>query len=216
MSIMNFRFQFSFILIFFSFLSLLSCGISDDIQLFDGKTLNGWEGDTTKTWKVVNGAIVGGSLSENVPHNHFLCTNNTYDNFVLKLKFKLESNGGFINAGVQFRSKRATDPSYEMIGYQADMGNKFYGALYDESRRDVVLAGVDSITSSKIVKHGEWNDYEIRADRQRIEIFLNGQQTVDYKELDLKIPQQGLIGLQIHGGGKALVSFKDIVIRKID
>jgi hypothetical protein len=88
--------------------------------------------------------------------------------------------------------------------------------LYDESRRDVVLAGVDSITSAKIVKHGEWNDYDIRADKQHIQIFLNGQQTVDYQELDPQIPQSGLIGLQVHGGGKALVSFKDIVIRKID
>jgi Domain of Unknown Function (DUF1080) len=213
---MNLKLQFSFILIFFSYLSLLSCSVSDDILLFDGKTLNGWEGDTTKMWKVVNGAIVGGSLTEDVPHNDFLCTTNLYDNFVLKVKFKLEGNGGFINAGVQFRSKRAAVPSHEMIGYQADIGDKYYGALYDESRRDVVLAGVDSITSSKMVKHGEWNDYEIRADKQRIQIFLNGQQTVDYKELDLKIPQHGQIGLQVHGGGKALVSFKDIVLRKID
>jgi hypothetical protein len=213
---MNLKLLFSLILIFFSFLSLLSCNAPNEIPLFDGKTLSGWEGDTTKTWKVVNGAIVGGSLTEDVPHNDFLCTTQSYDNFVLKLKFKLEGNGGFINAGVQFRSKRAVAPSYEMIGYQADMGDKYYGALYDESRRDVVLAGVDSITSAKIVKHGEWNDYEIRADKQHIQIFLNGQQTVDYQELDPQIPQSGLIGLQVHGGGKALVSFKDIVIRKID
>lgn len=213
---MNLKLQFSLILIFFSLLSLLSCSDSKEIQLFDGKTLNGWEGDTNKTWKVVNGAILGGSLTEDVPHNDFLCTTDSYDNFVLKLKFKLEGNGGFINAGVQFRSKRAAAPSYEMIGYQADMGDKYYGALYDESRRDVVLAGVDSITSSKIVKHGEWNDYEIRAEKQHVQIFLNGQQTVDYKESDPQISQRGLIGLQIHGGGKALVSFKDIVIKKID
>ncbi|MCU0389509.1 MAG: DUF1080 domain-containing protein [Thermoflexibacter sp.] len=213
---MNLKLLFSLILICLSFLLLLSCNVPNEIPLFDGKTLSGWEGDTTKTWKVVNGAIVGGSLTEDVPHNDFLCTTQSYDNFVLKLKFKLEGNGGFINAGVQFRSKRAAAPSYEMIGYQADMGDKYYGALYDESRRDVVLAGVDSITSAKIVKHGEWNDYEIRADKQHIQIFLNRQQTVDYQELDPQIPQSGLIGLQVHGGGKALVSFKDIVIRKID
>ena len=42
--------------------------------LFDGKTLAGWEGDTAKTWRVEDGAIVGGSLETAVPRNEFLCT----------------------------------------------------------------------------------------------------------------------------------------------
>jgi hypothetical protein len=135
---------------------------------------------------------------------------------VLKLKFKLVGNGGFINAGVQFRSQRLTDPPYEMIGYQADLGNKYYGALYDESRRNVVLAGPDSIASSKIVKLNDWNEYKIKAENKRIQIFLNGHQTVDYMEPIDSLPQQGVIGLQIHGGGKALVAYKDITIEKLE
>lgn len=186
-----------------------------DIPLFDGKTFTGWQGDTLKTWKIKDNAITGGSLSDTVPHNDFLCTTQSFDNFILKFKFKLEGNEGFINAGVQFRSQRATNPAYEMIGYQADMGQNYYGALYDESRRNKVLAGPDSATSASIIKLGEWNDYEIRAEGLRIQFFLNGQQTVDYTEADLTLPKEGLIGLQIHGGGKALVSYKDIVIRKI-
>jgi hypothetical protein len=186
-----------------------------DIPLFDGKTFSGWEGDTLKTWRIVDKAITGGSLSDTVPHNDFLCTTQSFDNFILKLKFKLEGNEGFINAGIQFRSQRTTDPAYEMIGYQADMGQNYYGVLYDESRRNKILAGPDSATSASIVKLGEWNDYEIRAEGQRIQLFLNGQQTVDYTEPDITLPKEGLIGLQIHGGGKALASYKDIVIRKI-
>jgi hypothetical protein len=186
-----------------------------DIPLFDGKTFTGWQGDTLKTWRIMDNAITGGSLSDTVPHNDFLCTTQSFDNFILKLKFKLEGNEGFINAGVQFRSQRITDPAYEMIGYQADMGQNYYGVLYDESRRNKVLAGPDSATSAKIVELGEWNDYEIRAEGQRIQLFLNGQQTVDYTEPDTSLPKEGLIGLQIHGGGKALVSYKDIVITKI-
>lgn len=205
----------SFVLIFLSFTYLFSCKRSG-VQLFDGNTFNGWEGDTIKTWKISQGEIRGGSLSESVPHNDFLCTTTSYDNFILKLKFKLEGGEGFINAGVQFRSKRASDPAYEMIGYQADLGNKYYGALYDESRRDVVLEGPDSITISKIIKLNDWNDYEIKAEGNRIQIFLNGQQTVDYTEPDSTISQQGLIGLQIHGGGMALVSYKDITLVKIE
>ena len=186
-----------------------------DIPLFDGKTFKGWQGDTLNTWKIRDNALTGGSLTDTVPHNDFLCTTQSYGNFILKLKFKLEGNEGFINAGIQFRSQRTTDPVYEMIGYQADMGQNYYGAIYDESRRNKVLAGPDSATSAKIVKLGEWNDYEIRAEGLRIQLFLNGQQTVDYTEQDTTLPKDGLIGLQIHGGGKALVSYMDIVIRKI-
>jgi hypothetical protein len=62
------------------------------------------------------------------------------------------------------------------------------------------------------LKPNDWNDYEVRAEGPRIRISLNGRQTVDYTETDTSIPQSGIIGLQIHGGGKAQVSFKDINI----
>src|SRR5579871_4536208 len=39
------------------------------VSLSDGKTFDGWEGDTTKTWRIEDGAFVGGSLNEKVPHN---------------------------------------------------------------------------------------------------------------------------------------------------
>src|SRR5688572_10426245 len=102
--------------------------------LFDGRSFRGWEGDTLKTWRIENGALVGGSLKETVPHNNFLCTRRSYSNFILRLKFKLIGKSGFINAGVQFRSQRLRDPAHEMIGYQADIGPKYWGSLYDESR----------------------------------------------------------------------------------
>jgi hypothetical protein len=181
-------------------------------KLFDGKTFQGWEGDTTKTWRIENGALVGGSLTETVPRNDFLVTTQQYGNFILTLKFKLEGTEGFINAGVQFRSQRLKEPAHEMTGYQADLGAKYWGSLYDESRRNKTLVQADEALISKILKPNDWNDYEIRAESSRIRIFLNGQQTVDYTELDSSIPQTGYIGLQIHGGGKAQVSYKDLVI----
>lgn len=187
----------------------ISCTSTSPTPLFDGATLAGWEGDTS-TWRVEDGAIVGGSLTETVPHNEFLCTTNSYSDFRLKLKYKLETGGGFTNAGVQFRSVRATDPAYEMIGYQADIGPGYFGSLYDESRRDKVLAGIDSLAGVQLFKPGTWNDYEVVAEGKRIRIFLNGTQTVDYTETDETIPQTGVIGLQVHGGGKVKVSYKDI------
>ncbi|AEI51893.1 3-keto-disaccharide hydrolase [Runella slithyformis] len=185
------------------------------VRLFDGKSFKGWEGDTLKTWRIENGAIVGGSRFTKVPNNEFLCTTRSYANFDLKLKFKLEGTEGFINAGVQFRSKRLTDPAYEMIGYQADLGDKYWASLYDESRRNKTLIAPEESLIKKILKLGDWNNYEVRADNQRIRIYLNGQLTVDYTEPDANIPQSGLIGLQIHGGGKAEVAYKDIFIQEL-
>ena len=185
------------------------------IRLFDGKTFKGWEGDTEKTWRIKDGALVGGSLTEKVPHNEFLATTKEYSNYVLRLKFKLLGNEGFVNSGVQFHSKRISNPPYEMTGYQADIGDGFWGCLYDESRRNKVLVRPDTALVAKVLKRNEWNDYEIRSEGRRIRLFLNGQQTIDYTEEDLSIPQSGLIALQIHGGGKAEVHVKDIVLENL-
>lgn len=182
--------------------------------LFDGKTFRGWSGDTSKTWRIVDGALVGGSLTETVPHNDFLCTTRSYGNFVMRLKFKLMGTG-FVNAGVQFRSQRLQNPAYEMTGYQADLGKGYWASLYDESRRNVTLAKPDSALVVRILKPTAWNDYEIRCENRRIRLRLNGRQTVDYTEPDAAIPQSGLIGLQIHGGGKAQVSYKDLTLEEL-
>ena len=68
------------------------------IQLFDGRSFRGWEGDTVKTWRIEDGALVGGSLKETVPKNNFLCTRRSYSNFILSLKFKLIGNSGFLSS----------------------------------------------------------------------------------------------------------------------
>ena len=195
--------------------ALTAQGQGKAVALFDGKTFTGWEGDTAKTWRIQDGAIVGGSLAERVPRNEFLTTTRSYGNFVLRLKFKLVGSDGFINAGVQFRSQRATKPAHEMIGYQADMGAKFWGALYDETRRNKILAEPDPAVVATLIKLEDWNDYEIRAEGPRIRLSINGKQTVDYTEPDASIPQSGLIGLQIHGGGKAEVHYKDLTIEEL-
>lgn len=186
-----------------------------NIQLFDGKTFNGWEGDTTHTWRIEEGMLVGGSLTETVPHNEFLATTRSYSDFVLKLKFKLLGDEGFINSGVQFHSQRIEDPPYEMTGYQADIGDGYWASLYDESRRNKVLVHADTVLISRVLRRNDWNDYEIRCEGPRIRLLLNGKLTVDYTEPDPSIPQSGLIALQIHGGGKAEVHFKDITLREL-
>src|SRR4051794_21101337 len=74
------------------------------ISLFDGKTFAGWQGDTNHTWRVENGAFVGGSLERTVPRNEFLSTTRSFTNFVLRLRCKLAGTEGFVNGGVQIRS----------------------------------------------------------------------------------------------------------------
>ena len=201
-----------------SLLPIFGCGegqVDAPVSLFDGKTLSGWQGDTLRTWRVEEGMIVGGSLEETVPTNEFLVTDRSYGNFILTLKIKLEGNEGFINAGVQFHSKRLTNPAYEMEGYQADWGEGYSGSLYDESRRNLTLIALDSTLLMKWIKSDDWNEYTIRAENGSIQLSINGHKMVDYIEQDQSIPQSGLIGLQVHGGGKAQAAFKDIVIEEL-
>ncbi|MFO0927851.1 MAG: DUF1080 domain-containing protein [Gemmataceae bacterium] len=182
--------------------------------LFDGKTFAGWEGDTKKTWTIEDGALVAGSLDQTVPRNEFLCTTARYGDFELRLKFKLVGDPKHANAGVQFRTKRIPN-HHEVSGYQADVGQNYWGALYDESRRNRVLAAPERKLLDKIVKHDDWNEYVIRCEGPRIRLWLNGTLTVDYTEKDDKIERTGIIGLQIHGGAKARAYYKDIRIEEL-
>lgn len=186
------------------------------VSLFDGKTFTGWEGDTTRTWRIADGCIVGGSLTERVPHNEFLASRKTYRDFELTLKFKLTGSEGFVNSGVQIRSVRIDKPANEMSGYQADIGDpQWWGCLYDESRRKKVLAKSDMAALEPVLKRQDWNDYRIRCEGARIRIWLNGVPTVDYTEAEEGIAREGLIALQIHGGAKAEVWFKEIEIQEL-
>ncbi|MCE2770761.1 MAG: DUF1080 domain-containing protein [Saprospiraceae bacterium] len=207
----------SYSIFFYLFtLLLLSIGqYSKEVILFDGLTFNGWEGDTLNTWRIEDNMIIGGSLIKNVPENNFLCTRRSYSNFILKFKIKLVGHDGFINAGLQFRSVRATNPSNEMIGYQADWGKDYWASLYDESRRNKTLASPDSAKVLTWIKQNDWNDYVILAKNNRIRLFINGHKSVDYLESDPSIPLSGLIGLQIHGGGKAEVYFKELYMKEL-
>jgi hypothetical protein len=185
------------------------------VRLFDGKTFKGWEGDTIKIWRIENGMLIGGYTDKAVPHNDFIVTTRTYANFIMKLKIKLTGDKGFINSGIQFRSKRLVNPPHEMEGYQADFGAGFWGGLYDESRRNKTLISPDSAQVLKWIKINDWNDYEIRAEKRHIRLYVNGKQTVDYTEPDTNIPQSGLIGFQIHGGGAAQVAIKDVTLEEL-
>src|SRR5215208_6993843 len=167
------------------------------VPIFNGRTFDGWEGNLA-IFRIEDGAIVGGTLKDKIARNEFLCTTRTYGDFELRLKVKL-LGGDAANAGVQFRTRRIPD-NHEVIGYQADLGQHYWGSLYDESRRKKTLKSPDAAQIKDLVRVGEWNDYVIRAEGPRIRLWLNGVQTVDYTEEDPSIDATGVIAVQIHAG----------------
>ena len=176
-----------------------------------GRTLDQWEG-SLEIWRIEDGAIVGGSLDKPVPHNDFLCTKEAFGDFELRLRVKLSSPDA--NAGIQIRSQRVPG-DHEVSGYQADMGQNYWGCLYDESRRNKILVNADQDKVKQVIDLADWNTYVIRCEGKRIQLWLNGYQTTDYTETEENIPLSGIIGLQIHGGPPSQDWYKDIVLRKI-
>jgi len=161
----------------------------------------------------MDGAIVGGTLKSSIPRNEFLCTTRPYTNFILTLKFKLLGEGS--NAGIQFRTKRIPN-HHEVIGYQADMGDpEWWGCLYDESRRNKILAKSDITEVNKVLKRNDWSEYKIKADGKQITLWINGVKTVDYTETDSGIDDSGVIAVQIHSGPPSEAWYKDITIQEL-
>lgn len=188
-------------------------------RIFDGRTLKGWEGKKG-VFRVEDKAIVAGNLKTRIPNNEFLCTKMKYSNFELRLQAKLIGEGK--NAGIQFRSKRIPN-HHEVIGYQADIGvmgrdHSIWGALYDESRRRKFLAEGDQDKLRTTVKTSDWNEFVIRCEGPRVQIWVNKVQTVDYTEKDKGITASGIgiIGLQIHSGPPAEAWYRNIRIRELN
>jgi predicted esterase len=177
------------------------------VPLFNGHDLTGWEGDES-IWSARDGMIVG--KSGKLDHNVFLATKQPYRDFVLSLNFRVVDGKG--NSGVQLRSVRV--PGTEMSGYQADIGEGYWGSLYDESRRNKTLVNASPEAMARLNKSG-WNHFLIRCFGDRVTIYLNGVTSVDYREADDSVARDGLIALQVHSGDPMEVQFKDVMIQRV-
>ncbi|SHM79513.1 putative membrane-bound dehydrogenase domain-containing protein [Cyclobacterium lianum] len=205
------------LLLLFSVSLLWTCSpskITSD-TFFDGQSFRGWNAHRASVWRIKDGVITGGSLKGN-PRNEFLATDKVYKNFHLRLEYRLVGTEGFVNGGVQFRSRRINNPANEMAGYQADIGAGYTGYLYDESRRNRFLAEADPDFVASIERPGEWNQYEVIARGKQVTIILNGQKTIVYQEQEEDLPLEGHIALQIHGNSKAEISFRNLHIEELD
>lgn len=105
------------------------------IEIFDGKTLNGWEGDPAY-WRVENGHIVGEiTPSTLLKRNSFLIWRGGKPaDFELTLEFKITAAG---NSGINYRSEELMDIPFALKGYQLDIdgANRYTGQNYEERGR---------------------------------------------------------------------------------
>ena len=188
------------------------------VALFDGESFTGWEGNL-ELFRVEDGALVGGNLSDEIAQSEYLCTTQEFGDFELRLQARTSREDA--NGGIQFRSRRVPNEA-DVVGYQGDMGllggenpRNIWGAVYDQSRRNELLAVPDQEELAKVFRPGDWNDYVIRAEGTRIQIWINGYQTVDYTETDPEIAPRGIIGLQIHRGPPAEIRYRNLEIRPL-
>lgn len=179
--------------------------------LFNRRNLDDFIVDTPGLWRVERGGVIVG-VSPGLKYNDFLRTRRQYSDFILQAAFRMVDASGKGNSGIQFRSKPMPG-SHEVIGYQADMGQGYWGCLYDESRRKKVLAG--PAPESLKVNHGGWNGYVVTARGPNITLELNGVKTVDYTEVEAGIESTGFIALQLHGGPPLEMRFKDLMIAEL-
>jgi hypothetical protein len=160
-------------------------------------------------WSVRDGMIVG--RHNGLKYNDFLRTREDFEDFELSVQFRLTDGEG--NSGIQFRSEPVAG-SHEVSGYQADIGQQYWGCLYDESRRKKVLAGPPEGALASLDKTG-WNEYVVRAQGDFITLHLNGIRTVHYIETDPTVRRRGFVALQVHSGPKIEVAFRQVNIREL-
>lgn len=171
------------------------------IDLFNGKNLDGWTAYGTERWYVEDGLLI----SESGPDAQYgyLATNDYYKDFELSLEFLQEADG---NSGVFVRS---TVEGTKVSGWQVEVAplGKHTGGVYESYGRGWLIKPDPSKES--VLKEGEWNTLKIRMNGDTLTSWLNGVEMVSIT--DAKIGAgEGSIALQIHDGGGIRVKWRNI------
>ncbi len=201
---------------------------AEAIQLFDGKTLDGWKivGGNGK-YKVEVGCIVGYGEEKGIKGNTFLRTEKTYGDFELTYEFKFDDRSG--NSGLMFRAlqKPSEDGNGRVNGYQCEGDNtdrSWTAGLYDEARRGWLFPNKKNkeqcaeftAQGRKLFKWDEWNTIVIRCEGNHIQTWLNGEKRVDFKDEDEKHDtREGFFGLQVHGGKSCNVRWRNLTLKPL-
>ncbi len=173
--------------------------------LSNGKDLAGFRHEP-EYWKIADG-VIHGSTPGTKDHHYMYTAKSDYGDFDMHADVKLVGN----NSGVCIRI--APTSFDDVPGYQVDMGEGYWGSLWDERGRGMVAAFPKERATS-VVRKDDWNHYYIRARGQRIEAWLNGVKTIDV--VDEKGRPSGPIGFQLCHGDKATdASFKNVYVRAL-
>ena len=200
------------------------------VELFDGKTLNGWvQRNGYATYRVEDGAIVG-RTSAGSP-NSFLCTTTHFGNFELEFEVKVDDD---LNSGVMIRSKQKTVSTGEgrnnaigrVYGPQVEIeasGAKGAeaGYIYGEATGHGWLTPDDELVPHPTMRDGEWNSFRIVAKGARIQTWINGKPIEDLAHEEVYATHAGgFIGLQVHGvrpgTGPFEAAWRNIRIKPLD
>lgn len=215
-------------------LLLLFCTASlygaDWVDLFDGKTLDGWQHHNGQAiYRVENGSIVGQTAEGSV--NSFLCTRKDYGDFELEFEVKVDPR---LNSGVMIRARqkekadgkgwnnsfgRVYGPQVEIEG-SGEKGAES-GYVYGEATGRGWLTPKERLIPHKRVKDGEWNKFRIVAKGARIQTWINGEPVEDITDEPIyRTHPSGFIGLQVHriaaGTGPYEVAWRALRIRELD
>lgn len=192
-------------------------------SLFDGKTLEGWVPRGGRASYVVEeGAIVGRFCPEDQHINTFLCSKKEYENFILKLDFKIMDG----NSGLQFRSAGRPFPRdnklEQIYGYQVEMcvDSDRTGRIYDENGRGYQCGMIflDTTPTQRLAeaystfKKQDWNSLELQCVGPSIKTWINGKKVSDILD-DAR--GKGVFGLQIHCGKSGLAMWRNIRIKEL-
>jgi hypothetical protein len=192
-----------------SFAAIASAAEEKKEAPFIGEGLKGWEGLIKDYWTFKDGALVGNTGEKGIKFNTFLCSKKKYKDF--EMSFKIRLKGGKGNSGVQVRSKIANMERFAVAGPQCDIGEGYWGSLYGELFGGMMKAAPKE--SQKVVKKDDFNDYYIKVVGKKVTIKINGTTTVD--DEFAKMPNEGIIAFQLHGGGPMEVTFKDIKFKEL-
>ncbi len=183
-------------------------GKTETIKLFDGKTLDGWEG-YSDLWSVKDGVIVAKN-TDPLKYSTYLLTKNKYSDFRLTFSSKLLP-GSETHSGVSFWGEvwpkadgKVTDAKKDRTEYTYKghlvMFPSGYG-MYDLFGRGGELK-VDGKPAQKVGKQHDWNEIEVLAQGNRVRVAINGTQVVDWRDPEPKRIMEGPIGLQLHSESK--------------
>jgi hypothetical protein len=189
-------------------------GKNETIKLFDGKTLDGWEG-YSDLWSVKDGVIVAKNTSP-LSFSTYLLTKGKYTDFRLTFSAKLvesEMHSGVCFWGVA-KPDVAKDPKKERSEYtyagHLVMFPSGWG-MYDLFGRNGLP--VDGGPAKKVGKQHDWNDIEILAQGNRVRVAVNGTAVVDWRDPEPDRIKEGPIGLQLHSNSVPQeIHFKGLVL----